>query len=325
MRPKVSVIVPIYNVEKFIERCVRSLFEQTLEEMEYVFVNDCTPDASMDILKNILKDYPQREDQVKIIEHQKNCGVAVTRNTGLHASCGLYTIYCDSDDWVEKEMYGKMYNKAIREDADLVGCDFYYEYTESLCYHKESFDLPEEEQFRRLLYGGMGGYGCIRLVRRELYKKNDISFPDGVNMMEDLFVSLKLHGKVERIAYVPEALYHYVQYNPNSIVKTVNRRQLDDSIEIVCRIEIFLKETGNWERFHLEFMERAFGCKTPLVLLPQFRDYKKWHTLWPESNCYIQKYHLSFLNKVIFRLAHHKLYVLASALQSVKMFIKKII
>lgn len=322
--PKVSVIITIYNAEKFIERCVRSLFEQTLENIEYIFINDCTPDASVDILREIIEDYPLRKNQVKIIEHRQNSGVAITRNTGLHASTGLYVIYCDSDDWVEKEMYEKMYNKAIEENADLVGCDFYYDYLKYSCYHKESFDLPKDEQFRRLLYGAMGGYSVIRLVRRELYETNKISFPDGVNMMEDLLVSLKLHRSAQRISYLPEALYHYIQYNANSIVTNVNQQQLDYSIEIVSRIERFLKKSGIWEQYYFEFMERAFGCKMYMVLLPQLRNYKKWHTLWPISNDYIRRYHLSYLNKVIFILANYKLYLLASALQSLKIYIKKI-
>lgn len=323
--PAVSVIVPIYNVEKYIGCCVRSLFEQTLENMEYIFVNDCTQDSSMEVLKAVIGEYPQRQDQVKVIEFQKNKGVSYARNAGLQASCGLYTIFCDSDDWVEKEMYEKMYLKAKASGADLVGCDYYDEYSGSSCYQKVFFDLPEKEQFRRLLYGGKGGFVWIRLVRRELYEMNAISFPDGVNMIEDLFVSLKLHWKARRVAYIPEAFYHYIKYNSNSIITNINQRQLDDSIEIVHRIESFLKENGIWERYYSEFMELAFLCKMCMVLSPQFQDYARWHSLWPESGNNLLKYHLSFWHKMIFTLVNHKWYMLASALLSVKMFIKKIL
>ena len=77
--PKVSVSVPIYNVEKYIEKCVRSLFEQTLDDIEYIFVNDCTPDKSMDILRRVLVEYPQRQEQVKVIDHKVNKGSATVR------------------------------------------------------------------------------------------------------------------------------------------------------------------------------------------------------------------------------------------------------
>ncbi|MCS2593772.1 glycosyltransferase family 2 protein [Bacteroides thetaiotaomicron] len=98
--PLVSVIVPVYRAEKFIQRCARSLFEQTLEEMEFVFVNDCTPDSSMVILRgDNKKEYPNRARQIRIVEHDQNKGSATARNTGLDNAHGSYIIYCDSDDW----------------------------------------------------------------------------------------------------------------------------------------------------------------------------------------------------------------------------------
>lgn len=122
--PLVSVIVPVYRAEKFIQQCARSLFEQTLEEMEFIFVNDCTPDSSMVILREIIKEYPNRARQVRIVEHDQNKGSATARNTGLDNARGSYIIYCDSDDWVEREMYEKMIKKAFDDKADIVGCDF---------------------------------------------------------------------------------------------------------------------------------------------------------------------------------------------------------
>ena len=112
-QPKVSVIVPIYNVEQYIEKCVRSLMEQTLVNIEFIFVNDCTPDDSMTVLRRVLKDYPARESQVTILEHKENRGVAAVRKKGMEVAIGEYIIHCDSDDWVEKNMYEKLLEKAI--------------------------------------------------------------------------------------------------------------------------------------------------------------------------------------------------------------------
>ena len=122
---RISVIVPIYNVKLYIERCVRSLMEQTLENIEFIFVNDCTPDDSMDILHYVLEEYPKRREQIKIIEHETNRGISAVRNTGLKNATGQYIIYCDSDDWVEKNMYEKLLVKALETSADIVGCDFF--------------------------------------------------------------------------------------------------------------------------------------------------------------------------------------------------------
>lgn len=98
---KVSVIIPVYNVEKYIEHCARSLMEQTLMDIEYIFVDDCTPDHSMEILQRVLTDYPERLESIRIIHHTQNSGLATVRNTGLQIAQGEYIIHCDSDDWVE--------------------------------------------------------------------------------------------------------------------------------------------------------------------------------------------------------------------------------
>ena len=123
MTPKVSVIIPVYNVEKYMEKCCRSLFGQTLENMEFIFVDDCTPDNSISVIESVLQEYPQRKSQVKITHHDKNRGLPSARNTGLGLAQGNYIIHCDSDDWVAPFMYEKMYARAVAENADIVWCD----------------------------------------------------------------------------------------------------------------------------------------------------------------------------------------------------------
>ena len=122
---KVSVIIPVYNVERYIERCVRSLFEQTLIDMEYIFVDDCSPDNSINILESVLEEYPNRKSQVKIIRHLENKGLPIARKTGIDNSTGDYIIQCDSDDWVDKDMYKAMYNMAVNTHSDVVVCGYY--------------------------------------------------------------------------------------------------------------------------------------------------------------------------------------------------------
>ena len=118
---KISICIPVYGVEKYIEQCARSLFEQTIiEDVEFIFVNDCTKDKSIDILKNILREYPQRIKQTKIISHEHNSGLVAARNTALKHSTGDYIIHCDSDDWVDFDFYEKLYNQASKTDADVV-------------------------------------------------------------------------------------------------------------------------------------------------------------------------------------------------------------
>lgn len=131
MRPKVSIIIPVYKVEKYIERCVRTLFGQTLDSLEFIFVDDCSPDNSIELLKKVLNDYPNRLEQVKIIRHEVNKGVGKSRQDGVDAASGEYIIHCDPDDWVELDMYEKMYTKATDENVDVVICDYYENFSDS--------------------------------------------------------------------------------------------------------------------------------------------------------------------------------------------------
>ena len=102
---KVSVIIPIYGVEQYIERCATSLFEQTLDNVEFIFVNDCTKDKSIENLKKVIEKYPKRKNYIQIINHNENFGLPTARRTGLGYVHGEYVAHCDSDDWLEPNAY----------------------------------------------------------------------------------------------------------------------------------------------------------------------------------------------------------------------------
>ena len=121
--PLISVIVPIYNVERFIERCVKSLMEQTLQDVEYIFVDDAATDNSMKILAATLSIYS--DHNIRILVHQENKGLPAARNTGLAVATGEYVFHCDSDDYMEKDMLEVLYKKAKETDADIVWCDWF--------------------------------------------------------------------------------------------------------------------------------------------------------------------------------------------------------
>ena len=130
-------MVPIYNVENFISRCLESLFSQTYSNIEYVFVNDCTPDNSMTILSDMLQKYPSRATMVKIINNSQNHGIAIVRNTLLENATGDYILFVDSDDWIEKDMVINLVDKAASTDADIVGCDYYEDYHDNMVIRKQ--------------------------------------------------------------------------------------------------------------------------------------------------------------------------------------------
>ena len=105
MRPKVSVIIAIYGAERYIERCAVSLFEQSLEDIEYIFINDCTQDRSIEVLESVIERYSHRKDQIKVVNMPINSGQAAVRRRGIELATGQFIIHCDSDDWVDSSMY----------------------------------------------------------------------------------------------------------------------------------------------------------------------------------------------------------------------------
>lgn len=121
---KVSILVPVYGVEKYIGQCARSLFEQDYQHIEYVFVNDCTRDRSIEILLETLKSYPRRASQVKIVDHEVNRGLAAARNTALDHATGEYVLPVDSDDYLSaRDAVSRLMEKALEEDDDAVFYD----------------------------------------------------------------------------------------------------------------------------------------------------------------------------------------------------------
>ena len=122
--PKVSVIIPVYGVEKYIERCARSLFEQTLDDIEYLFIDDCTPDKSIEILKSVMDGYPDRKEHVRIIRHDKNRGLGAARNTAVENCQTEFIMHVDSDDSIEKNTVEIIMGKQAEGDYDIVRFGF---------------------------------------------------------------------------------------------------------------------------------------------------------------------------------------------------------
>ncbi len=256
----VSVIIPVYNVEAYIERCVRSLMEQTLTDIEYIFVDDCSTDASVMVLKRALEEYPARKGFVKLMEKKENEGVAAARKTGLDLSIGKYIIHCDSDDWVAKNMYQTLYEEAERSHADCVLCDYYVTdgtTHKSNCYtYKDRHGLLSD-----LLSYKRGGSLCCYLVKRELYEK--VVFPKK-HMWEDLAVSIQLFYYASNIVKINEALYFYYQ-NPTSVSYEPSLessiKRLEESKQNIDLIEEFLRRNEIADTYKSELTSLKYYSK----------------------------------------------------------------
>ena len=213
--PKVSVIVPIYNVAPYIERCARSLFEQTLDEVEYVFVH-----------------------QVKLIRQPMNWGAAAARKLGIENATGEYVIQCDSDDWVDRDRYRTLYEKAKHDDSDMVVCDWYDSDGTDNRHVRQSVRIERDGMISDLISRRLSASLWNRLVRRALFMDSEIVFPNA-HMMEDVAYAIQLAYYSRSVAYLPMPMYYYYN-NPTSICHEPSEascmkrcRQAIDNINIV--------------------------------------------------------------------------------------------
>ena len=290
MSPKVTIIIAVYNCEKYINTCACSLFEQTLDSIEYIFVNDATPDNSIIILNSIIEEYPARKPFIKIVNLDKNGGVSNARRIGLENAAGEYVIHADSDDWVDKDMYERLYQKAKETDADIVGCNFRHEFTDMQYDFHQQYGYTMEENISRLISGRIFPSLCTSLTRRSLITDNEIIFPEGLNMGEDLYFNLQLYLHARKIVSMDWAPYHYRHTEGSSCVQRT-RKSIDSDIAIAGEIEKLMRGQKLFEKYAKDIEYRKFFSKLPLIHdLNDESLYKEWLNIYPETNLKIWQY-----------------------------------
>ena len=308
----VSVIVTIFNREKYIEECARTLFEQTLDSIEYVFVDDASTDQSLSLLNNLLQKYPNRKPLTKVISLERNSGRAVARQTGIENVTGEYVIHVDSDDWVDLNMMELLYKRAKETNADIVGCNVTHEYKNNKRIFRQSYSDDMDENIRRLLNGMIFPSLCTSLTRTSLIKDNHIFFPQGLDTGEDLLFNIHLYLHANMVIGIDNPSYHYRHTEDSGSFKhTV--RSINCVIEVARRIESLMRETGNYEKFKNDILFRKFSMKCALVTDFNNNDYNKaWLNLFPETHKYIWSYkQFGWKRRVELWLAAHNQFRLA--------------
>ena len=282
---KVSVIVPIYKVEPFIGRCAWSLMEQTLRDVEYIFVDDASPDSSIVELRKVIAKYPERSNHIKILIHTENKGLPAARNTGLSVAQGEYIFHCDSDDFVELDMLEQLYGRAIETDADIVWCDWWLSFAKNERYMKQPEYRTPVEALKGMLSGVMKFNVWNKLVKRKLYTDSNITFPAGCGMGEDMTM-MRLFARAEKVTYLPKAFYHYVQLNTSAFSKTYSNRHLE---ELQHNVSLLLSDLqrlfGDQLKREMAFFQ--LDVKFPFLITDDFSKYKLWQSWYPEANQYI--------------------------------------
>lgn len=253
--PKVSILVPVYGVERFIQRCARSLFNQTYDNIEYIFVDDKTPDRSIELLMDIVKEFPDRKNSVKIIEHDVNRGLAAARNTGVSNATGFFLMHVDSDDYIEPETVKLAVDELVKNNADIVSFGCIREYT-----NKKIVQIPPSFKdgkdmclrFLRKKNINIGVWG--RMYRRNLYVDNNIKTLEGFNMAEDFQVTPQLAYYANKVAIIKKPLYHYDLTNENALTFSFDSKKCDQCWKAVEINEAFFKGKGN---IYTEMLEKG--------------------------------------------------------------------
>lgn len=280
---KVSVIIPFYKVEPFVERCTRSLMEQTLGEVEFIFVDDASPDGSRAIIERVVKEYDR---DVRILTHPQNQGLPAARNTGLAEARGEFIYHCDSDDYLEPTMLEEMYGAAAHEGADFVYCDFYLDFgTSRRVMTNPSFTNPEQMVKEGFLAGTMKYNVWNKLVKRSVYTESGLLFPAGHAMGEDMtMIPLATHAT--RTAHIAKPLYHYLKLNGNAYSNTFSQRHLEN---IKFNADRTFSELEKWD---VPDKERYLGffklsLKLPFLFSRDRAQLRLWKQWYPEANQFI--------------------------------------
>lgn len=311
MSVSVSVIVPVYNVEKYLDECLSSLVNQTLSELEIIVVNDGTKDNSQSIIDHYVKQYPNKV--VSLIK--ENGGLGDARNYGIPYAKGEYIGFVDSDDIVHLEMVEKMFNKAKLEDSDLVLCDLEYFYeTSSEKMVKEGLVQIENIDVNKTVFLSPL-FAWNKLYRRSLFIESGLKYPVGL-WYEDIPVTVPFFTLAKKISYVHETLIYYRQRS-TSIMGSVDNPKVKDIFDIMHLCLNYFKDHNLLETYHDEleflFLEHlmlnggfrfllshkykdylAFSIDTLDLNFPHWRNNKYLFTLPRRYQIYI-KYMHSFM------------------------------
>ena len=206
MKPLVSIIIPVYNVEKYLDKCIASVVGQTYQNLQIILIDDGSTDRSPAICDG----WKSRDPRITVV-HQPNGGLSRARNAGLELATGEFIGFVDSDDWIEPNMVESMLNACLENDADASCCGYYQEYIDHSISHPLTDTLKHyegEDIIRSALKGDFMHYAWNKLWRRDLFD-DGCRFPPGM-YFEDIATGWKAFRKCRRVVCVPDKLYHYI-------------------------------------------------------------------------------------------------------------------
>lgn len=285
--PKLSIGIPIYNVEKYIYQCAKSLFNQSYPNIEYVFVDDGSTDNSLEILYEVIAQYP--EIDVKVIKSGKNCGLWNARNISIDNMTGELCAFCDSDDWLEPDAYNYLIQELIDKKADLVITSYIQNLDK-----REAIITAEVTTFASInvmpidvLHFSM----CNKVFRRDILNKYSLRTYMGLNCWEDLSITSRYMAIASKILFIDKPFYHYRKDTQQSLTGQSDKKRLVEQVKVAENItQWFLSRTDQFNETYKDFiMHMQFASKIKM-LRGQNKRIEEWKCTFPESNKRIMSY-----------------------------------
>ena len=315
----ISIIVPIYNTERYLNRCIDSVLSQTFTDFELLLIDDGSTDKSGDICDS----YAQKDSRIKVF-HKENGGVSTARNYGLDNARGEWIAFVDADDWIDKNMYYEMYNTAVSSRADIVLCSFYEYYGPA----KQSLraTLSGDSDKNTILRNSMLSFTALwnMLVHRSLYDTNKLRIPEHIVNCEDFWLTIRLFYYAKKISSIHIPLYYYNRENTNSILNNLNEeRRNSEYLSYLDTID-FLQKKGILNLYEKEISWRILKCKQDMVLNPKMHD--RFLEMYPPSHRYILSCPTLFCNnkiKLLMWLLVHRMNICVSLFCKIRFLIRR--
>ena len=295
MSELISIIVPVFNTEKYLDKCIQSILGQTYSNIELLLIDDGSTDSSGAICDK----YVTQDSRVRVF-HKPNEGVSIARNWGLDNAKGEWITFVDSDDWIDTDMYEKMYNAVMQNKADMVSCDLLMEHKD----YSRIFSYNNKYDDHQLMYDCLVPISVEyfamwnKLVSREVYDRGGIRASTGPNMWEDVELMTKIRYFSKSSCVINKPFYHYNRMNESSIISTLKvLSRVEGQVERVKQIEHFFIKQGKENKFKHFISLLKLEAKSGLFVY----DKRGWMNTFNEAKWSLHKLLHVYKKQVIFK------------------------
>lgn len=286
--PKISVIVPVYDAEKYLHRCVDSILAQTFKDFELLLIDDGSKDRSGEICD----EYARKDERVRVW-HKENGGISATREFGLQQAKGIYIQFVDSDDWIAENMLQIMFEEAERKKYDIVNCSFTEIFQCTNVTHR--FSYRNKNEFLQDVVASNWGVLWKLLINKKLILGNDIHFPKNINNGEDYYFVVSCLLKAKNVGFIEECLYFYNRCNSQSTISTPSYDKAMQQINATKLVEKLLRKYACYKYYKTALNYRKIVAKEPLWKLSKL----KWFAIFPNVSYISLKVFFGYIKRML--------------------------